>query len=35
MEQNKKDIKDKFKNRTSIGGVYKLTCSGDSKVWLR
>lgn len=35
MEYNKKDIKDKFKNRTSIGGVYKLSCSGDSKVWLR
>lgn len=31
----KKELKEKYKNRVLIGGVYRITCSGNKKHWLR
>lgn len=31
----KKELKEKYKNRVLIGGVYRITCSGNRKHWLR
>lgn len=36
MEQiSRKALKEQYKNRTIVGGIYCITCSGDSKSWIR
>lgn len=31
----RKALLDSYKNRTVIGGVYRITCSGNQRGWLR
>ena len=31
----KKELKEQYKNRTCIGGIYCVTCTEGSKQWLR
>ena len=33
--QSKKELKERYKNREIIGGVYRLVCKENSKQWLR
>lgn len=33
--QSKKEIKDQYKNRTLVGGVYSITCNGSGRVWIK
>lgn len=32
---SKKALKEQYKSRTIIGGVYRITCSGTGESWLR
>lgn len=31
----KKDLKDKYKNREVIGGIYRIICSASGNFWLK
>ena len=32
---SKKDLKERYKNREVVGGIYLIKCSGNSEAWLR
>jgi len=32
---SKKDLKEQYKNREIIGGIYRINCSGSGETWLR
>lgn len=32
---SKKELKDQYKNRAIIGGIYGIKCSGNDAIWLR
>jgi hypothetical protein len=32
---SKKEIKEQYRNRTVIGGVYCITCSGSGQKWIK
>ncbi|NCB30242.1 MAG: GIY-YIG nuclease family protein [Clostridia bacterium] len=33
--ENKKELKDLYKSRVIVGGVYRITCSGSGRTWLK
>jgi len=32
---SKKDLKDQYKNRIVIGGVYGIKCNGSGRMWIK
>ncbi len=32
---NKRELKEQYKNRVQIGGVYRVNCEGSTNTWLR
>ena len=36
MERNsKKEIKDQYKNRKLVGGIYSIKCNGSGRIWIK
>lgn len=32
---SKQELKEQYKNRTIVGGIYRIKCNGNGKAWLR
>ena len=35
LEPNKKKLRDEYKSKASVGGVYRITCSENGMTWTR